>query len=64
MPVEDLVNVAEHDLVLAFHAGRHRHFTLIDRLHVALQSTAFEQGVKLPAGSGRQALSGIQGWNP
>jgi len=39
MPVEDLVNVAKRDLVLAFHPGRHRHFTFVDRLHVALHST-------------------------
>jgi len=42
VPVEDLVYVAEDYLVLAFHASRHRHFAVPDRLHVTLhQNSAF-----------------------
>jgi len=40
MPVEDLVNVAEDDFILAFHACWHWYLTVVDRLHVALRSAA------------------------
>lgn len=40
MPVEDLVNVAKDDLVLAFHSGWHRYLLLLYQLHVSLHSTS------------------------
>jgi len=41
MPIIDLVNVAEHDLVLVLHPSRHCNFLCWDNLHVALTTTTY-----------------------
>ena len=38
MPVEDLMNISEDDLVLAFHARWHGDLLVLYHLHVALHS--------------------------
>jgi len=39
MPIIDLMNIAEHDLVLVLHPSRHCYFLCRDQLHVSLPTS-------------------------
>ena len=45
MPVVDLMDIAEYDLVLVFHPGRHCYFLGRYQLHVSLAATRMNANV-------------------
>jgi len=47
MPVDDLMDIAKDDLILAFHATRHHNVRRSNHLHVSLQSKTYRSSCSL-----------------